>query len=296
MDNEIYDLLMGDTPDSAEAARALAAALRFKKGSALVGAQAGGPAAYAKMASDQGTAEEKNVYGGLEKRMQYGQEKQAAAERMAHERDLAKAGLANTLAAQKAQADLDKERLRGEYGLLRTKAALEHKPGPRLSSGEVGNLTEAGAIADTAGKLATTFQPNFAGKGIWGSLPNTITQYMGSAASPKARESFNWWADYQKYLANVERHKMFGSAFTATEQRAWDAANRIRPGANPAEVKAALADLHEALLRHVTRHAKGRVAEGYNEKAINIITGGKAGTNGIEDDFEARLNAAMKGP
>ena len=82
MPGDIYQLLFGDPAAAEETSRAMSDLLRFKKGAALVGAQAGGPLGMAGMMEKQGAEEEKNLYTGLDKRLQYGQERQAHQDRL----------------------------------------------------------------------------------------------------------------------------------------------------------------------------------------------------------------------
>ena len=82
MADDIYSVLFGDSPDSQQASQAMSQLLKYKKGMALVGSMAGGPMANAAMMEKQGEAEDKNLWGGLEKRLAYGQEKQLHQDRL----------------------------------------------------------------------------------------------------------------------------------------------------------------------------------------------------------------------
>jgi len=82
MPDDIYSVLFGDSPDSQQAAQAMSQLLKYKKGMALVGSMAGGPMANAAMMEKQGEAEDKNLWGGLDKRLQYGQERQMHQDRL----------------------------------------------------------------------------------------------------------------------------------------------------------------------------------------------------------------------
>jgi hypothetical protein len=104
----IYDVLFDGSADSEQASQAMSQLLKYKKGMALVGSMAGGPMANAAMMEKQGEAEDKNLWQGLDKRLQYGQERQMHTDRLLQQKQQfdaqqgeARRSLALTLAAMK---------------------------------------------------------------------------------------------------------------------------------------------------------------------------------------------------
>ena len=123
MANDIYDMLFGDPATAQETTRAMSDLIKFKKGAALVGAQAGGPLGMAGMMEKQGAEEDKNLLTGLDKRMQYGQEAQNFKDTLAHQKQMAEYQTKAMIANSRLQG-ID---LAGQYGLQRTMEAQKGK-------------------------------------------------------------------------------------------------------------------------------------------------------------------------
>lgn len=296
-DNEMYDMLMGDSGDSAQSAKAMSDLLRFKKGAAAVGQQAMGPAQQAQMMATQGAAEEKNLLGGLEKRMQYGQEKQQHTDRMQqaaaesrmnrevmmedikgrHKLEQTLAGNNPSRIQQMADGVYQLNQHDGTWSKISDKGTIDvakAKGGATktFAPGEVTTLKKAGQMLKDVNSTAATFKDKYAGKGIRGEMPQMIGSILGSSAdavSPGLEEQTNWWGRWRMVYDLLKKHELFGSAFTNTESAAWKAANMIKPGASGETVRGAMGKLQTELQGMLDGHIAGRTAEGYSATAAH---------------------------
>jgi hypothetical protein len=114
--DDLYGMLFGDTEDAKQASKAMSDLLKYKKGMALIGAQAGGPMGTAAMMEKQAAGEEKTQLTGLDKRMQYGQEAQQWKDALAQRAEQNR----YQMAALNANAGLQRTAMQGENALQRT--------------------------------------------------------------------------------------------------------------------------------------------------------------------------------
>lgn len=115
--------------------------------------------------------------------------------------------------------------------------------GKTLPGGEVRKLTEAEGLTGTFGDLASGFKPELAGTPGLAPLQNTVGKYFGAGYEAQS----NWWQNYNDQK-NLVRNKLFGSALTASEKAAFDAAN-ISEGMDAKQIKIRLAQQHRAAVK-----------------------------------------------
>lgn len=130
------------------------------------------------------------------------------------------------------------------------------------------DLSEAGQSLDTTEALITRFRPSFGGykKGEVGDIDNFIKKNLSGDKTGAA----DWWATYQS-KANLVRHKLFGSALTATEKSEWDKA-AINPGMRPEVIQANLKRQEEMEHRAVAKLGKGW-AMSYGKEQVEAFLG-----------------------
>jgi hypothetical protein len=77
--------------------------------------------------------------------------------------------------------------------------------------------------------VASSYKPEYGGvSGAIDKISGTWNPFSGKSSE----EAANWWKDYENRAALVERHEKFGTALSAGERAAWQAAT-IAPGMKP---------------------------------------------------------------
>jgi hypothetical protein len=144
----------------------------------------------------------------------------ALAETMRHNKEMEKAALL------KAESD----------------ASLKRFKPPSVSAQK--RTTEAIESYDGIQRVINSFQDDYAsGWGMVGegSLTNTIGKIAGT---PGMKDQARWWADYDLIYTLGRRNKLFGSALTDSEIKAWEGAN-ISPNSPPDVIRKGLRTLME---------------------------------------------------
>lgn len=155
-----------------------------------------------------------------------------------------RAGLAGQTAASKAEKEAEKKAL----------AAL----GKTMPAGQATKIGEAEGARDDYGRLLSSFKDDFSGGPVVAPLQNTL----GKFGVDKYRDQSNWWQNYMEQ-SNKVRHALFGSALTANEQKAFEAATII-PGMNPKEIRRRLAQQHRAAAQAHQKQVQALGKAGYN--------------------------------
>lgn len=91
-----------------------------------------------------------------------------------------------------------------------------------------------------------------------GSVENALARNLPNLSSDEMVDQQRWWRDYNKEYKNIARHKLFGSALTAAEIKAWEQAN-VDADSSPEQTADAM-----ATLTYLTR----KLAEKSKENAI----------------------------
>lgn len=200
-DNEMYDMLMGDSGDSAQGAKALSDLLRFKKGISAVGQQAMGPAQQAMEMGREGAAEEKNLLGAGVARLHYGQEAQGLKERIAHERQMN----LDAISGRRADTDLLREGMRQEGANLRATLAATGKGA--AASGKL-DADQAKRLSEFTSKINPLTQSSKSTLGRAGEIGRRgfgIMRLVGSGTTAEALDKLNpqWVNEAFTALASI---------------------------------------------------------------------------------------------
>lgn len=174
-------------------------------------------------------------------------------------------------------------RVAGQYGLqpgtaehkqyILTGKVPEEKP-RNLSVGDIGKLTEEGTKFQSVSGFGNTFRDNFAGYGnsMIGGAAMLAGRTLPNAVLPQGTEdAAKWWQEYDRYK-NVIRNDLFGSALTATEKAAFEAAD-ITPAMKPEIIKTNLAKQKGLIEAGLKRKAAAMVQSGYSADAVTSAFG-----------------------
>lgn len=146
---------------------------------------------------------------------------------------------------------------------------------PKMSVSDITKLSDEGGKYGQLGGFIKTFEPRFAGAlpGT-GDMRNWVGRTLPEWATDKdAREGATWWQGYDRYK-NAVRHELFGSALTATEQSAWNAAdinNTMRPDAIQKNLKIQ----QDIVEKGIARKASALTEQGYSKEVISKAYGVK---------------------
>jgi hypothetical protein len=203
----------------------------------------------------------------------YADEKKAAAEEK-------RSALAASLAA-KAEA----ERIRSEdraqqRALMLTIAGMksgdarykvDNTPpkgagGKTLPAPTINKLSDAEGMAAGFADLAGGFQDQYGGG--YGTM--TVQNFLGkNAPNSKYADQSNWWQNYNDQK-NLIRNKLFGSALTASEKKAFDDAN-ITEGMSAAEIRKRLGQQHAATVRARNKLVQNYGSSGYDVSGFEVL-------------------------
>lgn len=182
----------------------------------------------------------------MEGRLQLARDKMALEERMGIDSNATKMYIADLVAEMK------------KLGIENTKAIVDMKAGATkpdkpLPDKVISTLRDAQNKADFIKESSQTFKPEYGG--LKGLTRTTMGTWVGGNT-----EAANWWKDYRKNTQLIERHAMFGSALTASEKSAWNAAD-IQPGMNPKLIAENLAK-REALTEKMYDRMRDQYSKG----------------------------------
>ena len=123
-------------------------------------------------------------------------------------------------------------------------------------------IKDLGGLEETVGRVSTLkseFKPEFGG------LKGAALTLAGNNIPGVTTGASEWWRNYAKEAALVERHAMFGASLTDGEKKAWKDAD-ISPSLAPEAIQRNLAR-REALARKVFSNAVNRHQRaGYNAR------------------------------
>lgn len=130
------------------------------------------------------------------------------------------------------------------------------------------DLTKVGTPALEMSALLRDFKDDYGGYrlGAIGDFDNARRRNFGDDTGQA-----QWWQRYNA-AANEVRHSLFGSALTATEKTAFDAA-MITPGMDPGEIKKNLGRQRAVMLRAAARTAGGMIKGGANQDEVEHYLG-----------------------
>lgn len=138
-------------------------------------------------------------------------------------------------------------------------------PGAALKS-----ITEVRDTANTIDRLATSFKPEYAEKGVMGIGADASLAAKGVMGTDK--DAVEWWKNYRKQAELVERHAMFGAALTPGEQGSWRSAD-ISPGMHPDVIARNLKTRQALTARMLDTTRQDLIDAGHSEQRVNAIAG-----------------------
>lgn len=162
------------------------------------------------------------------------------------------------------------------------KPVLDEKDKRRLNVNDTTKLQEVGGKVQQVSSFASTFKDSHAGYGAdfigeaWNQAGRRLPE---SIAGKDTKEQATWWSNYNRYK-NVVRNELFGSALTAPEKAAFDAAD-ISPGMDPKTIRENLSYQRKVVSNAMLRSGQALIEQGYEPKVI-------AKAYGVEPDFFQR--------
>jgi len=134
-------------------------------------------------------------------------------------------------------------------------------------------------------ELSASFDDDYANNS-WIPFEGGVSNTMGSSIFGTAdqKKQYEWWRRYRKQYELGARNRLFGSALTEPEIRAWNAAS-IAPNSPPDVIKKALDTMQMISQRVLLRQAKGHAAiyddewiqAAYGEAQFDDFGGGSQG-------------------
>lgn len=141
--------------------------------------------------------------------------------------------------------------------------------GKTLPFGAIEKLTKKETTANTFGSLVGSFKPELAGTPGLAGIENTLGKYQPLGIGKSKSDQSNWWQNYNEQK-NVVRNELFGSALTAPEKAAFDAAN-ITEGMEAGEITRRLAQQNKAAARAYNKLKQNTGRAGYNVSGFGDI-------------------------
>jgi hypothetical protein len=66
---------------------------------------------------------------------------------------------------------------------------------------------------------------------------NDLLKYIGPDVDEDAKAAMQWWANWRMNFTLEARNERFGATLTPNEQEAWEEAESVTPGMDPAEIR-----------------------------------------------------------
>jgi hypothetical protein len=141
-----------------------------------------------------------------------------------------------------------------------------------MSDTQLEALTKDGTEFRSVTRLNDTFDDRYVVPGVTAAFVGAgrARNWYGRVsprAAPEVQAAARWWQDYQQNVELPVRNKMFGSALTSQEQKAWEAAN-ITPEMSPTVIRSNLAQRQQILQNAVVRRTQALVANGHDPRTI----------------------------
>lgn len=153
-----------------------------------------------------------------------------------------------------------------------TTAARQPEARP-LADTAINRLSGLAGISSEWSGLNGTFNDAYAGYGVnaAGNVANAVAR-NNPMAGPEARSRADWWQRYN-LQANQVRNELFGSALTAPEKAAFDAA-MIGPGMAPEQIRRNLARQEQIARAGIERQGRAMIANGSSRRTVETLLGG----------------------
>lgn len=119
--------------------------------------------------------------------------------------------------------------------------------------------------------MVDNFQDDFSGIPFLSAGSNAYTS-AGFPSTDEQKAQNEWWTSYKKYYENIERHELFGSALTQSEQAQWKRSN-IREGMDPEQIKSMLGIQRMMAQKIQAKRLQIERAKGRSEEWLESIYG-----------------------
>jgi hypothetical protein len=276
---DIYAAMMGEPPSEEEKLQALSRQLRARQQIGQTGQILGGRLLKQPSAQILGDVNEqvgKMSALGARKRELTAQEEMARmndaeqAKAAALDREF-RAGESEKERAFRAQENAQ------QRALSRSLAAMKEKEPEyrKFSSKDIQGLSEKKEEIDYLDSVVSNFKPEYAGLGVPGgrALSNAIaSKGLGTEGMKNAQK---WWMDWEKSYTLPTRNKLFGSALTAPERKAWNDAS-ITKDMTPEQIQQNIAIISDLRQKAVNRMGESFKVEGFNPETVDSMFGPSA--------------------
>jgi hypothetical protein len=177
-------------------------------------------------------------------------------------------------------------------------AAKGPDKGRDLNAKQLSDVLKAGTELQNVTRYADTFKPGYGGFGAGSEDIATFEQQYAAkfpnASGEERVAAANWWRDYKRNSEIIERHGLFGSALTASEQAQWSAAD-INPSLSDQAIKSSIERRNKIIREKANRYVKLMKAEGYDEESV-LIGLGVSSINELSVDSPAVAGGAPPAP
>jgi hypothetical protein len=270
--DDIYDVLIGESPKDADRAAATAAALRRRRSFGELGMLSGDKvlSKYGQNAVSQADDYANRIQQTRQQDLDNAQTQSYQQGQLGH--------MGNVL-AETMRANKERERLtaRGQdLGLLeaQARARASNKP-PKLTVSDRRDLTEGAGLVGNIQDLKSGFKEDFAapqvmGKSIPGARPLANAMSAMGLGTDKMDDAQRWWAASDRLYTLFQRNKLFGATLTSNEMKAWAQANANK-NMKPEQIKSMLDDILRVAQEELTANVEGFEAGGYAPEQINAL-------------------------
>lgn len=271
--DDIYDVLIGESPKDADKAAATAAALRRRRSFGELGMLSGDKVLgkYGQNAVGQADDYARQIQQTRQQDTDNAQTKRYQEGQLGH--------MGSVLKESMRATDMrDATTRRGQdLALLAAQARSRaaDKP-PKLTVADRRDLTEGAALVGNLQDLSSGFKDDYAapqvmGKSVPGARPLANAMSSIGLGTDDMDEAQRWWAASDRLYTLFQRNKLFGATLTGNEMKAWAQANANK-NMKPQQVKAMLDDILKVAQEDLVANVEGFEAGGYDPEQLSALT------------------------
>ena len=191
-------------------------------------------------------------------------------------------------ALQQDEAYMEREQLRQNQLNARNDADNAAKPGGLYNAPttqkERAAFDKGAEDAVNMSGLLSSFKDEYAIEGLDVPFTGNITNMLGRATEGIApgdwSEKASWWSDYKRHAELVQRHGLFGSALTSTEQSEWQKAT-TGPNDGPIHVREKLEKQAAFTQKKAIDAAARALNRNYDPKEVQMNFGDAVDVEGL---------------
>ncbi len=271
--DDLYGVLIGESPKDADKAAATAAALRRRRSFGELGMLSGD-----KVLSRYG----QNAIGQADEyanRIQQTRQQDIDNAQTRSYQD-SQVGHMGSVLAETMRSNKERERLQArgqDMALLaaQARARASNKP-PKLTVADRRDLTEGAGLVGNLQDLLSTFKSDYAapqvmGKSIPMARPLMNTMSSMGVGTEEMDEAQNWWAASDRLYTLFQRNKLFGATLTGNEMKAWAQANANK-NMKPEQVKTMLSEILKTATKDLQANVDGFIEGGYDPTQVAALT------------------------